>query len=266
MRYYFFGDIHGNSEALEVCLQQAKRVKADKLFCLGDIIGWLPWGDETLKTIINFRIESVAGNHELLVSGTLTDNPEQIDRMQATAYTAGLLANKPDFLTFIEKLPLTIEESDFLVLHHNPFTLPKQNEKISIEHFSYFDESILDHYKSDWPNHPYRLIFSGHDHVPMLFELTSKGSVRKHPLPVLEERYEIKLNPSSKYWIKAGAVGGPYRDSIPSACSLLYDEENETLIFFRLEYDKEKIFRRLRNHRFFRNISTIQKYLRVLKQ
>ncbi len=251
---------------MEACLQHIEKLKPDKAFCMGDIIGWLPWGHETLKIIFDYNIPSVVGNHELLVLGTLVDNPSQIDRMQATAYTAGLLNDKSDLVSFIENLPLVMEESNFIVLHHNPFTLPNEKEAINISHFSYFEEKDLTFYLSEWSKMKHHLIFSGHDHIPMFFELTEQQKIIKHPLPANQNDYTIELKPSSKYWVKAGAVGGPYRDGIPCACTVMYDSSENTITFFRLEYDTNYLFKKLREHRFFRNIPTIQKYIRTLKK
>ena len=39
MRTYFFGDIHGNEYALEACLKHSQQVKADEIYCLGDLGG-----------------------------------------------------------------------------------------------------------------------------------------------------------------------------------------------------------------------------------
>ncbi|MGD0400538.1 MAG: metallophosphoesterase family protein [Syntrophobacteraceae bacterium] len=42
MRTYFFGDIHGNEYALEARLKHIQQVKAGEIYCLGDLVGWLP--------------------------------------------------------------------------------------------------------------------------------------------------------------------------------------------------------------------------------
>ncbi len=269
MKIYFFGDIHGNTDALEVALRQADSLKPDEVICLGDIIGWLPWGRDTLKTIMTLGIPSVAGNHDLMVAGVFTDSPSQIDRMQATAYTAGTLHEDPQSIDYLLSLKLTIEKKDLIILHHSPFELPGENQPISIENFTYLDEEKIKSNLANWQTLPYRTIISGHDHIPMLFELTKEGNIIKHPIkgvfngkPFIEERFTLREN--SKYWVKAGAIGGPYRDGIPCVNSLLYDSESFTISFFRLVYDVKKVSERLRNHRFFRNITTIQKYIRTI--
>jgi predicted phosphodiesterase len=64
MRTYFFGDIHGNVDALDVCLRRLEEQKADEVYCLGDLAGWLPFGDRTFARLRSTGFPTVAGNHE----------------------------------------------------------------------------------------------------------------------------------------------------------------------------------------------------------
>jgi hypothetical protein len=124
MRTYFFGDIHGNGYALERCLAHLDEVKPDQVYCLGDLMGWLPFGDRSLRRMRALDFPTVAGNHDLLVTGLFTDHPEQLDRMQATAYNAGLLSTYPGAIDYLLSLPLVLETDDYTVVHHSPFDLP----------------------------------------------------------------------------------------------------------------------------------------------
>lgn len=265
MRHYFFGDIHGNPYALKACLREAEKLKADRLYCLGDIIGWLPWGEETLKMVLDLGIPTIAGNHELLVAGIFTDDPKNVDRIQATAYTAGVLWHRENLLSELDDFPLIIAEEDFVLVHHDPFVLPESRKELNIEHFTYLDDDKVRSIIPRWKQYSYRLIFSGHDHVPMLFELREDGSVTRHPVPLDFDIFKVSLETGSKYWFKAGAVGGPYRDGVAMANALLYDDDEKSVIFVRCSFDRDELFERLRSHRYFRNINTIQKYLRNLK-
>lgn len=276
MKTYCFGDIHGNEVALEAVLKHAETVKADEVICLGDIVGWLPWGRKTLEIIKRMGIPSVAGNHDLMVSGVFTDYKEQIDRMQATAYTAGTITDLPEYLEYLSSLPLKLERETDIIVHFSPFDLPVEGTPPNIEHFTYLNDNKLKESLPEWLRSRYKIILSGHDHLPGLFELFEDGDVRKYPIKarnpisnssipdtVIEERFSLKG--SSKYWVKAGAVGGPYRDGVPMANSVLYDDSEQTISFFRVPYDIDKVCDGLRNHRFFRNIETIQRYIRTAR-
>jgi len=269
MRISFFGDIHGNAHALEACLQAVERVKADAIYCLGDLVGWLPFGDRTLARMRTLNFPTVAGNHDLLVAGLLTDHPGQLDRMQATAYNAGLLSTVPGAIEYLRELPLLLEREDFAVVHHSPFHLPRAGEPPAIKCFDYLDDPALSGCLAAWRNYPKRLIFSGHDHRPAVYELPDAvelpqlKDVRIHQ-PTSNQPLTIRLNPDARYWIKGGSVGGPYRDGVAVANSVVYDTSAGTVTLVRIPYPTGRLRDELASHRFIRNLPTIQNYLKLL--
>jgi hypothetical protein len=267
MRTYFFGDIHGNSYALERCLTHIEQVRPDRIYCLGDLVGWLPFGDRTLLRMRSLDFPTVAGNHDLLVAGLITDDPRQLDRMQASAYNAGLLSTIAGASDYLLSLPLILEESDFVVVHHSPFHLPSEGSAPSIESFGYLDELVLSACLPAWRAYCRPLIFSGHDHVPAVYELTADraDSVRIHR-PTTRDTLTIELQQDSRYWVKAGSVGGPYRDELPVANSVIYDSEARTITFYRLAYPTDRLSQDLSALRFCGNLPTIQRYQGLLKR
>lgn len=263
MRTYFFGDLHGNPDALDACLKHLQEEKADEAYCLGDLAGWLPFGDRTLERIRSTGIPTVAGNHDLLVAGAITDRPHQIDRMQATAYNAGLLSSMEGAIDYLLSLPLIIEKDDFTVVHHSPFDLPGSDFPLGIHCFDYLDDEALERAVPRWRKHPVRLIFSGHDHVPSIFELTKQAELKIHR-PGTVESLILPLTNGSRYWVKAGSVGGPYRDGVPIANSALYDSADGTITLYRIPYDTSRLKKSLSSHTFFRNLPTLKKYIDLL--
>ena len=143
MRTYFFGDLHCNVDALDVCLRCLEGQKADEVYCLGDLAGRLPFGDRTFVRLRSMGLPTVAGNHDLLIAGAITDFAGQIDRMQATAYNAGLLFAEQGAIEYILALPLSIEKEGFTVVHHSPFDLPASGSAPTIECFGYLDDDAL---------------------------------------------------------------------------------------------------------------------------
>ena len=241
MKIYFFGDIHGNEYALEACLEHAAQIKPDEIYCLGDLVGWLPFGDRTLVRMRSLRFPTVAGNHDMMVAGLFKDNPRQLDRMQATAYKAGLLSTIPGTVEFLGSLPLSLERENFFVTHNSPFLLPSQGEAPTIECFDYLTEAALEACLPEWSNFPKQVIFSGHDHVSAIYELPGGSSFPPEPGEVNAHRppagqgLTLRLHLSSRYWVKAGSLA-MNRDSVPMANSVLYDTVEETLTLFRLPF------------------------------
>lgn len=271
MRYYFFGDIHGNSYALHQCLKHLEELSVDKVYCLGDLVGWLPFGDRTLEQMRTLGIATVAGNHDLLVSGLFTDYPTQLDRIQASAYNAGLLSTVSGADEYLLNLPLIIEERAFVVVHHSPFRLPAANVSPSIECFNYLDEAELSESLGAWQDYPKHLIFSGHDHLPAVYELPktnrspTSAEVVTHR-PPRSSHLSINLDHHSRYWVKAGSVGGPYRDGVAVCNTVLYDSTAQTLTLFRLPYPTATLQRELASNRFFANLPTLQRFNKLLKE
>lgn len=269
MRTYFFGDVHGNSHALETCLQHMDTLTPDQVYCLGDLVGWLPFGDRTFTRIRSMDIPTVAGNHDLLVAGLFSDHPNQLDRMQATAYNAGLLSTIQGSIDYLASLPLILETEDFVAVHHSPFHLPAFGKSPNIENFNYLSNSSLSLTLEAWRSYPKRIIFSGHDHVPAVYELPDSidflhlTDVIVHR-PQRDQSLTVPLNSHSRYWIKAGSVGGPYRDGAPLVNPVLYDSSSQTVTLFRLPFPTDELRRELAAHRFSLNLPTLRRYLDLL--
>jgi predicted phosphodiesterase len=267
MRSYFFGDIHGNGYALERVLAHLDEVGPDRIYCLGDVVGWLPFGDRSWRRMRALNIPTVAGNHDLLVAGCFTDDPKQLDRIQATAFNAGLLATYPGAIDNLSSLPLSIEGEDFTVVHHSPFDLPGPGQTPTIGCFAYLDDTALLRSVEPWRHHPKPLIFSGHDHLPAVFELADDGELDVASYrPTAAHSLTVPLQPRHRYWIKVGSVGGPYRDQVAVANSALYDHDAQTVTLYRLPYPTQALHQELRSQRFLGNLATIQRYQRLLEQ
>ena len=208
MRTYFFGDLHGNVDALDVCLRRLEEQKADEVYCLGDLAGWLPFGDRTFARLRSTGFPTVAGNHDLLIAGAITDFADQVDRMQATAYNAGLLFSRGRGDRISPRPPAFDREGRF---HHRAsFSFRSSRERFSPDHrmLRLPGRAALRHAVPLWRNYPKRLIFSGHDHIPAIYELPEGDEVRVHR-PGKQEKLKLHLNENSRYWVKAGSVGGP---------------------------------------------------------
>lgn len=269
MKIYFFGDIHGNEYALEACLEHTAQVKADRIYCLGDLVGWLPFGDRTLSKMRSLGFPTVAGNHDLMAAGVFKDYPEQLDRMQATAYNAGLLSTIPGAVEFLRSLPLAIEKENFFVTHHSPFHLPAAGQAPTIECFDYLTPAALEACLEQWSSFPKQVIFSGHDHVPAVYELPGGLSSPPAPEDVKVHRppddqgLTIRLHLSSRYWVKAGSLA-MNRDGVPAANSVLYDTAEETITLFRLPFATGSLRRELASHFFAPTLPAIGKYIDLL--
>lgn len=71
MRYALISDIHANLPALRAVLDDiGARAEVDAIYHLGDLVGYAPWPNETVKLLEERGIPGIAGNYD---STTATD-------------------------------------------------------------------------------------------------------------------------------------------------------------------------------------------------
>ncbi len=71
MRIGLISDIHGNYEALKVVLEDLDKSNVDKIYCLGDVVGYYSQVNECCEELIEREIPCIMGNHDwYLASGT----------------------------------------------------------------------------------------------------------------------------------------------------------------------------------------------------
>jgi putative phosphoesterase len=65
-RVAVFSDMHGNSVATEAVLEEIERagVDADEVYCLGDLVGYGPFPNETIDLIRKREIPTIMGNYD----------------------------------------------------------------------------------------------------------------------------------------------------------------------------------------------------------
>jgi predicted phosphodiesterase len=69
MRYALISDIHANLPALEAVLRDIEvRSDTNKIYHLGDVVGYAPWPNEVVAALRNARISGVAGNYDSTVA------------------------------------------------------------------------------------------------------------------------------------------------------------------------------------------------------
>ncbi|NLY53525.1 MAG: metallophosphoesterase family protein [Firmicutes bacterium] len=64
MRIAVLSDIHGNLPALQAVLADIEGKQVDKIFCLGDLVGYGPWPNEVIDLLRQRDIPCVQGNYD----------------------------------------------------------------------------------------------------------------------------------------------------------------------------------------------------------
>lgn len=222
-------DIHGNLQALEAVLADISALGIQRIFCLGDVVGYGPNPRECIDRVRGFEL-CLLGNHD---NGALFD-PDGFSAgaERAIFWTRQQLEDSGipgarDRWDFLARLPRTSRQDDFLFVHGSPRS--PLNEYV-------FPEDVYNQRKLE---RIFALIgrycFQGHTHVPGVFT----ESLRFYSPRDIGDRYELG---QEKVMVNVGSVGQP-RDGDPRSCYLVLD--GRSIQFRRIEYDVQETRRRI---------------------
>jgi predicted phosphodiesterase len=230
MRYAIIGDIHANLEALTAVIEDIRRQGGvDKVWCLGDVVGYGPDPHECIELLKQVKHVCVAGNHDWGAIGKVGVASFNPDAAAACNWTSQRLTRSD--IDYLESLPQVIEEDKFTIVHGSP-RVPIWEYVISTgiasENFGFFKSEFC---------------LVGHSHKPLVFALGKTGGVSASQfLP----NVKLALGENRKI-INPGSVGQP-RDGDPRASYAIYDNKTALIRLYRVEYNiketQDKMMRR----------------------
>ena len=226
MRYAILADIHGNREAFNAVLDDiGKKDDIEAIWCLGDIVGYGPDPHACIELLRQSRHICVAGNHDMAAAGRVDTTYFNPLATAAIQWTAERLT--PGDVKYLEGLPETVREGDFLLVHGSP-TEPLweyvTSTGIAVRNFTYIDTYCL----------------VGHSHVPVVYVKDRETGCK--PLH-LSPGIGLALG-EDKMIINPGGVGQP-RDGDPRASYAIYDSERRMINLYRVDYDIEATQRKI---------------------
>ncbi len=215
MRYAIIADIHGNWEAFQAVLADAKAMQCTHYACLGDVVGYNANPKECLDVVREMGMPCVKGNHDEYCSSE-TDlegfNPHAAEAINWTRDQLTL-----DDRKWLRDLRYIRLVASFSIVHatlDGPQRWGYVFDKLAAAaSFTYQNTSVC---------------FFGHTHVPVAFmkdSMVRGGTYSK-----------FKLEPGKKYFVNVGSVGQP-RDGNPKSAYVVYDLEEGTIELRRLDYD-----------------------------
>jgi diadenosine tetraphosphatase ApaH/serine/threonine PP2A family protein phosphatase len=225
-----FADIHANLDAITACLAHAHALGADRFAFLGDLIGYGADPAAVLDLIAGHARDGavvVLGNHDAAALGHPADL--NANAKAAIAWTRAQLG--AGHLAFLEALPLTVKEDNFLFVHASA-AAPEQ--WVYITSPAQADESLRaagTSYVFCGHVHEQRLYFRGADGRAKLFQ-----PVPDTPIPATRQRQWLAI---------VGSAGQP-RDRNNAACYALFDSERERLTYHRVPYDHRRAAMKVR--------------------
>lgn len=218
MKVAIISDIHGNMQALEAVLDDIKKEKCEKIFCLGDLA---MAGPEPLKTVE--RIKGLQDKDELVLIQGNTDqmiaNYEEFGEKVKSSFPimGNALENdvsviSDELKSYLRNLPkqvkIELEGVSILLVHGSP---RKNDENI-------FPDLPIEKVEEMIAGTDAEAIFCGHTHIPCGYQTKTKQTV-----------------------VNVGSVGRPFTPN-PQACYVIaefFDGAFDLLHKF-VDYDKEK--------------------------
>lgn len=217
MKYLIISDIHSNYDALATLDDYRNRNMPDaQVVCLGDIVGYAAEPEKCIRAVASVAKFIVLGNHDAGVVGKTDLRYFNPSAREAVLWTRGKITK--DSLKLLNSLPYTINNESFLAVHASP---------TSPEYWNYIT-SIYEA-QDELKSCGFDLIFVGHTHIPLVYKMKGRG------VKMLFEN-RIILEEGSRYIVNAGSVGQP-RNEDSRACAVVYDSDEKSIEFIRLEYD-----------------------------
>ena len=230
----FISDIHSNVEALTVVLQEIERLGADRIICLGDVIGYGPQPRDTLRTVMQKAEFSLLGNHEHGAMFYASDfNPRA---RAAIDWTRDQLSRRDcprdenmKFWNYLDGMKKEHREAHMLFVHGSPrdpvreYLVPRDaldKEKMS-ECFAKMGDA--------------KLCFVGHSHVPGVY--LQSGSF------LMPSEIGMQWRVDQPAMVNIGSVGQP-RDGDNRASYVIVD--GDVVMFRRVPYDLETTMAKIR--------------------
>jgi predicted phosphodiesterase len=230
MRYLILSDIHGNREALDAVVRDA-RGRYDSAVCCGDLCDYGPDSNYAIDWARDHLAAAIRGNHDRVCSG-LDDTEMFSDLAQASArWTMEHLTR--DRRTYLRELPRgpMLVDNELVLVHGSP---RDEDEYVTnmqeVGEIFGFMALTATGAASGLP------VFFGHTHLQGAFQrLEGRTRGISPPLaPTPETR--ISLDPEGAYLINPGSVGQP-RDGDARAAYAVYDSRAREVVLRRVSYD-----------------------------
>lgn len=217
MRYAIVSDLHANLQAWNAVYLDLRSNGAERIICLGDVVGYGPSPADVLQAVHQQVDHVVLGNHDAALCGKLDEDLFNDTARELLVWTRGRLSGNAQ--AFIRTWPLTLAGDGFRCAHGAfdrpalfPYLLSPQDAAAS------------------WQQVDEPLLFVGHTHEPALYVRGASG------VPHRIEPQDFELESGKRYLVNVGSVGSP-RDGDARASYCLYDTTQQAVYWRRVPFD-----------------------------
>jgi diadenosine tetraphosphatase ApaH/serine/threonine PP2A family protein phosphatase len=231
MKFIVFSDIHSNLEALTQFFEVTGSMKFLNhiRICLGDLIGYAGSPVECLELVRGECSYLIAGNHErMAVYPELREKANPL-AVKAIEWTETKL--KEEERVWLKSLPQTqLVNNQFLIVHGSP------NDP---DEYIFRQRQVLDSIDT-MKNMKIKICFYGHTHIPGIWDESGRLSY--------SDNMPFNLSPNQYYLINPGSIGQP-RDGDKRGSFCEWDDETNTVVFHRFDYDIDTAARKIKENR-----------------
>jgi len=227
MKIAFVADIHGNLPALEAVEHDIASCSPDRVYCLGDVVGYGAEPLECIEHILDRGWTMLLGNHEAAIIEPAYAEAFNPYARAALLFSMGAIGKEGR--AWLRTLPETIE-TDSLQLCHGWSHGARRFQYVLSEQdvANIFEESTRP------------IVIMGHGHYHAMFcRLAGQSAIS------YSRESGQTIAADARAVINVGSVGQP-RDNDPRACWALYDESSRTMDFRRVSYDAAEAAKRIR--------------------
>ena len=226
MKYAIISDVHANEAALRCVLDDVQEQGAQRVICLGDVVGYGPLPQEALRLVRANAAVTLAGNHDDAVSGR--QGADDFIDLAGDAVQRHREALDADSLAWLRALPYTCE-FDGALAAHGDFVDPKK--------FYYVDDE--EGAKANFNATAAQLMFVGHTHVPCLYLTGQSGAVYRL------DAQDFSLEDGKRYIVNPGSVGYPREANGQCFSSYaIYDSTARAVFFRKLPFSVSSVMQR----------------------
>ncbi len=225
--------IHSNYEALDAVLLDIDKHSCEKIYCLGDLVGYGPYPNAVIAQIRSLDIPTCAGCWDEDITEGL--NACDCSYPSLLSEKRGKLAHEwtnkeitPENREFLAQLPHSLREGNLTFVHGSPhsnheYLLPELDAFVALERVLSVGGNVL---------------FCGHTHVPYIRVLDA-GSLQFRVKSRGTEEQEKTFTYPLKRIVNVGSVGEP-RHGRPNATYVIYNTDTQEVTLREVPYDYQK--------------------------